>query len=474
MADQAVEAAFVSAFWGFAARGKEDYALRIADGISPEVFEDHAIGRIYEVLSDRLAVGECRDDPPTTSAALKAAGAERDLALQISGDALYSERTPHRDYARKILTSWRARRQAQLLSDAASKSRDLARVKPDEASDYGARVASSLLLLQKENRSALPEEPEPIADAELAAMDAGGVRGISWPFPKMERHIGTILPGQVIGLSGYPGNGKSTAAANIWRGLQRRGIPCILVPTEMGTGWIRRAWAAEARVPQEIAEGQQWGKADAEMYAAYRRVITASREDRNWVMINRPRLTPSDVMARASILRRRWPGEQVLVILDHMHDLTYRDGETDRHVGAALQAIRKMAQDDDQGGMSVLALLQPRKPPEDTAIYKPIRAHQVRGQVHQILDAHISVFRWSVKTHPHDRTPWGTRRAIVGENGRPEMGKPDAPDTKADDERMYFKADKRRIGGEGPTFWLDFEAPSGRLSETRMMEAMSA
>jgi hypothetical protein len=114
-------------------------------------------------------------------------------------------------------------------------------------------------------------------------------------------------------------------------------------------------------------------------------------------------------------------------------------------------------------------LFQPRKPAAGTTQYGPIAGHQIRGHssIWNELDVHISPFRMWVKTNEQlGRTHWGTV-ACDYEQGKPmpKLAKPESDGAKLDDEHVYIKIDKRRVGGEGPTVMLHFDAPSGAVYE---------
>jgi hypothetical protein len=71
-----------------------------------------------------------------------------------------------------------------------------------------------------------------------------------------------------------------------------------------------------------------------------------------------------------------------------------------------------------------------------------------------------------VECDPVDRNAWGGPRTLVDHRGWPRHAKPKSKAmTKVDDEHLFLKLDKRRVGGEGPTIWLDIEAPCGRIYE---------
>jgi replicative DNA helicase len=457
----AIEATLLGRFWYLAQHGAEE-AERIMGRMGVEVFSDEAMGAAYGHLCDRLAAGLPCGGQEVSLRLLHLLGVERLATVDeaaVTGQAIGY-------YVRRALESWRARRHALYLADAATEAARLAGESPDRTAAHAEVVADRLAAIHTataEDRT--PQTRDELVDAEHEVMSAGGVDGIRWPYPVLHRICGPILPGECVGITGYPGTGKSLVAANLFNGWLRMGVPVLAFPTEMRAGWLRRAWSAESRVRQEIAERMQWGEASEAERERYARAVEWSR-GLPWEVVNRSEFTPAEVAARARVLRRRYPGQHVLVVVDHMHNLVYPHGEVDRHVGLATKMLRELAQDDGDGGMSMVLLFQPRKPPTAEDRYKAVRAHQIRGQVEQVLDTHISPFRRYVKTMPHFNTAWGTASCLYDHRGLPEAADLEDPTGKPDDEHVYLKVDKRRIGGEhGPIVMLNIEGPTGHIYE---------
>lgn len=476
MAALETEAVFVGTFWLASSAGHEN-TLRVAAALPPEVLEHEPLRRGFAVLAQRYAAGRpCALDNVECYAELtRAMGPEACSSLWDQAQAAVG--TKIGPYVRAVLDSYRARRQAMLLDDAACEAKRLASEHPDRARQYGEHIAEKLVTIHAElPDGGAPQSQDELIDAEMDSMSAGGVDGISWPYPKLQRILGPILPGEAIGITGMPGSGKSTLLANLFNHWRHRNVACIVFPTEMREGWLRRAWTAEARVPQEIAEKRQWKLATPDQRENYKFAVEGSR-GMPWEVVNRSEFTAEEIVARARVLRRRFPGRHVLVLVDHMHNLVYPGGEVDRYVGLATKRLREMAMDDQEGGMSVVLLFQPRKPEKIQDRYRAVRAHEIRGQVEQVLDTHISPFRRFVKTMANFKTPWGAPSALTDYRGIPEAAELDDPFGKPDDEHVYLKADKRRIGGEfGPTIMLHTEGPTGFIYEMddRMPEDAAA
>jgi replicative DNA helicase len=492
----ATELSFIAYVWAGAVAG-DPKAERVMAGIPPEALHDQVASAFYRVLCDRYAAG-VSIEPANAELARQLRAIDREATDQVLAQAEHASSVDLTRFAWDFHTRWSAEQQTALLKDFSDVAgQALEASEPERALKAAEDVALKVLTMQAERAAVqAPQSRDEIVDAEIASLEAGGVRGITWPFPKMQRMLGSILPGRVIGITAFPNGGKSTLLANLFRLFIRRNVPCLVAPTEMRTDWLRRAWAAEARVPQEIAENQMWSRKDEEMgrylqdlwecdaneviglldtyRQRYGEVVELSRH-LPWEVINKSDITVDQVIARWRILRRRYPGVHVIGMLDHLHNLSYPGGETDKHVGGAIRRIREFCLDDREGGFSAIVLLQPKKPERHTnAEYKPIYAREIRGQVAQVLDVHMSLYRRWVKTSTAGLTPWGTPLAArTATGGLYFAEKPGEEDAKLDDEDVYLKPDKRRIGGEGNTFMLDFNAPTGEITERARLAAVA-
>jgi GTPase SAR1 family protein len=477
------ELTFVGCFWRLAADG-DPKAQRIAAGLPPEALTDGEMARSYSVLAQRVAAGQdVGMNNPDVMTPLLAVSPQ--IASNLWDTATLNGHLDITPHVRWLHTGYQARRQAQLFAAAARELEGLAASDPAAALKVAEGEAMRSLTLGLETAAQqAPQTRKEITDAELAVLESGGLTGISWPYPKMQRILGPILPGRLYGITAFPNCGKSTLLANLFRGFTVRGYPCLVAPTEMRTDWLRRVWAAHAGVPQEIAENQLWSAASEEVarylgelwgctahevdgiLATHRgRYEDAVRlfEGLDWEVINKSDLTIEQIISSFRVLRRRYPGQHVIGMVDHMHDLRYPQGETDRWVGQATRALREFCKDDP--AFSCIVLFQPKKAQNEQDQFKPIRANEIRGQVAQVLDVHLSIYRRYVKTSPVEKTPWGSFACLTNERGLPEGAKPEDGGAKVDDEHMYLKPDKRRIGGEGPSFMLDMLAPSGLVYE---------
>lgn len=463
MASTQVEASFVGQFWRAAqaeGQGDEPAAWQATSRIQPEHLEHAGFRRTYEILQLRFSEGvpmtpdavidDLRDAKPAP---------DGDSLNEVIDAAFTSAQLEH--FADRVLNDYRRRELRGLYSKGAAAL--------ESAGDRGGAhsIADRIQLQTMElfTGSMAPDAfktKDELVDEGIARARDPASPGLVVPWPKLDRACGPWVPGEVVGVSAFSGSGKSTFVASMFFEYARRGIPVIAFPTEMRERWLDRAVAALTRVDQWRAEKSRWKGADDQLerfVAGYEQVRSY-----DWTVVNRAAITPTEISIATRILRRRWEGRPVVVIVDHMHRLDYGGEDPDDVAGGATQLLKNLAGDDRGGGMVMVLLYQPRKPSDN--IYRPISPHEIRGhsRIWNELDVYLSPFRAWVETM-EVKTDWGTRRCKYHHNGKPALAKPNAAGAKIDDEHFYVKVGKRRVGGEGETVVLDFHAPSGQVTE---------
>jgi replicative DNA helicase len=463
MADQNLEAQFLALFLREAEAGGEA-ALRIVGNMKPDVFEYEEIAKAYEYASGRFAKGDSLTDLE----------AEAKLT-EILGDVWYHTIRGQSkqdgkivELTRKVVFNYRARRQAEYLKRLAEKAEALVGTNDEQA----AQLADSAISKLATFHSSLSDQGRPQTQTEVTThllnkiQNRGAASGIAMPYQKLHGITGGLLPGDLMAIAAYSGTGKSLLVANFWRQFVMANVPVIAFPTEMGLSWLARGIASHAKVPQMVAEREQWDRATQAEIESYELAVRELGQ-RPWEIVDRPSITPDEIIARASVLRRRWPGKPVVVMVDHMHRLNYGRQEADYAVGAATRALRNWARNDDQGGIILILLYQPRKPADDIMFYRPVEGYQIRGvsEVWNEIDFLLSPYRRWVMTSPTSTTPWGTPSIMYDKDHHPIWAAPKKDGAKVDDEHVYLKVGKQRTGGEGPTVMLNIEAPSGHIYE---------
>lgn len=461
MAKMEVEASFLSAWW-HAAREGNDAAVKIMGHISGEMLEYEQIAEAYDYLVNRYAGGEDLDDLESQSDLQKILGTEWygtiHTGAQTGGNI--------GKHTRSVLFNFRARRQAAFLAEKAEEAAQLVGENDHKAHLIADEAITKLATFHTTKGDlAKPVSRDEITEAAVQRLrDRGSNSGIAMPYPKLADQLGNLVPGDVVAVSGYSNSGKSLFAANLWRQFATAGVPTISFPTEMGLAWHARGVASQARVPQLYAERGQWDQASQDQIEAYEfalRELGACP----WEIVDKGSISPKEIIARASVLRRRWIGQPVVVIVDHMHRLDYGREEADHAVGKATKMIRNWARQDTMGGIIAILLFQPRKPADEIELYKPVDGFRIRGksEVWNEIDILLSPYRRWVMTEPNFKTPWGTPSTKFTDDGYPKFTVPNKDGAKLDDERVYVKIGKRRVGGEGPTVMLNIDAPSGHV-----------
>ena len=425
-----------------------------------EMLEYEQLGRAYDYLATRLAKGAPLQD-------LEVEAQLTEILTEEWYDVVsdpFRSRGNVATYTKQVLWSYRARRQASYLQNVAEETARLLGSAEHRAREIADAAIGKLATMHTvEGDLQRPATRQEITDR---ALDRVAKRtksaGLPWPYSKLQDQIGNLLAGDVIGITGYSGAGKSLLVANLWRLFVMAGVPVISFPTEMGLAWHARGVAAQSRVPQLIAEREQWDMANEQQIGAYE---AALRElgGKQWEIVDRGSITVAEIIARTTVLRRQWPNQTVVLIVDHMHRLNYGKEEADVVIGTATKEIRNWIREDEYGGMIALLLYQPRKPSDEVEFYKPVSGYQIRGKIEVFneLDILLSPYRRWVKTDARSKTPWGSPATQYDEGGYPSFAAPNAKGAKLDDERLYVKIGKRRVGGEGPTIMLHVDEPSG-------------
>ena len=467
MAKLEIEAQFLAAFIAEAQQKKES-AVRIMGHIRPDMLEYEQIAQAYEYLSQRHAAGKPVDDMEVQTHLRGVLGDDWYISIWTESK---KDGEPCRTYAARVQVNWRARRQARYLADAAKQSEELVGKKDEKAKRLADEIITNLSSFHHvEGDLSKPVSREEITNRALKRLqERKGSEGIKMPYQKLATEIGNLVPGDMVGVVAYSNGGKSTVSANFFRHFVINNVPTIVFPTEMGLAWHARAVAAHARIPQIVAEREQWDLASKEQIEAYEFALKDIGRC-PWEIVPQASISIDQIMARASVLRRRWPGKPVVVMIDHLHRLDYGREDPDFGVGPATQRLRNWAREDDMGGIIVFALYQPRKPADEIEHFKPVSGFQIRGKstVWNELDILLSPHRRWVETGI-GKTPWGTP-ACRYQNGRPVFTVPNKEGAKLDDEHVYIKIGKRRVGGEGPTVTLDVEGPTGHIRDFHVAE----
>ena len=327
------------------------------------------------------------------------------------------------------------------------------------------RLASKILQVYAHTGVGAQEDRESLLDELWGMAFEENESGVAVPWPKLNDQIGPLVAGEIVGVSAFSGQGKTQLASNWFAGLCGGGTPCVYFSTEMGKRLIQRTAASESLQSQRRAEKNIW--ADDEWGRGRYQAALSRMKEWPFEVVTKPNISPGEIVRRTKVLRQKWPGETVVIFVDHCHRLDYGTEDPDKLVGRATKLFKDAAMADDEGGLIFILLYQPRKPSDVELLHKPVAAHQIRGSsmVWNELDIHLSPYRAYVETDPSGKTPWGTPVTRLNANGAPIVMEPTNPSAQLCDNHVFMSIDKRRIGGAGPTVFLSFHAPSGRISE---------
>lgn len=476
MAEYHVEATFVGQFWAATTSDEErDQALAWeASAVQPEWLESEGLRALFDLLRVRFVENKPNDtaDVQTVIASEPRIRSEdRTAAAERWGGI-----GQLRHHVEAVKRSAQLREAAELVQKTFQHIETKGDVKQDGGRAMAERLSFKLMDLYGRRDGGGWKDRDTLIDEVIARSDRGEVSGIEAPYPKLAKACnGPWVGGDTIGITGYSNSGKSLLLANLFLDLVRRGYPCIVFPTEMGNRFLDRVGALAAGVDQAVAEKQQW-KGRAEQLERFQHELHELR-GLEWAMVDRGEIGPAEVATAIRILRRKWAGQTVVAMVDHVHRLHYPKGvsaDEQNGVGAATRMFKNMAVED--GHLVNILLYQPRKPSNEKMKYRPVSAMEIRGhsEVWNELDIHMSPYRAWVRTTAF-RTAWGKRMTKLDQDGRPEMVAPDSDNAKVADEHFFLKIDKRRVGGEGPGIYLNIHGPSGRIyEEARVPERQTA
>lgn len=468
--------------WLSHASAGNDVAMELASHIQPDSFTDEFYRQTYEFFSEKVARGETINDAVSDRQWLHIAKQLNRMEEweRVARMRYHEPENPEdlKRHGRALLALQRGRFQYDMCLGAASLTLE---AMGGHSELTVKQIADDLMDRLMRLHSRLAENPGPVTQAEIAEylisrVNTDKTPGIDWPWQCMQQGLGTIAPGDVVGLSAYSGNGKTMFVANLFLALIVFGIPVIVFPTEMGLRFLERVVAIAARVPKRFAEKGDWRQATPEQMERYRRAMR-DLVGLRWDVVKDGNLSPIDIIARVKVLRRKYRGLHVLAIVDHAHRLQYPKGvKADDALGAAeaTRMFKNHATSDTDGGLSYLVLYQPSQPENEALKYRPVGMYKIRGHSGSTteLDVHMSCFRRLVRcdTTGHNKTPWGTPSALW-ESPTDPLPAPGTYDdrgggTKVDDQHFYMTSDKDRVNGEVlNTMMLNCHAPSGFIYE---------
>lgn len=468
--------------WICAAQASEPVAVEMATQVPPDVFQDEFYRQVFEYLAEKVVKGEAVGDTVTSRHLLHIAktlnSVDKYAQLQRMMGYLPGDPEELKGYGRTLIVQRRGQIQLELCIGAAQLTENaLGNLGDLTVKQVADNLMDRLLNLHSRlSENGGPVTQQEIADHLIARVTRERAVGVDWPYACMQRQLGTMVPGDVIGVSAYSGNGKTMFMANLFLAFIMADVPVIVFPTEMGLRFLERVVAISARVPKKYAEKGDWREATDAQMERYRFAMK-DLVGGAWDIVKEGDVSPADVVSRTRLLRKKYKGRTVVVMVDHAHRLKYPNGvKADDALGAgeATRMFKNHATSDTEGGLVYIVFYQPRQPESEAQKYKPVSMYGIRGHSGSTteLDAHLSCFRRLVKcdTTGELKTPWGTPRALwdTVHDLMPTPGdwEERGRGTKVDDEHFYLTSDKDRVNGEQlHTMVMRCHAPSGYIYE---------
>lgn len=377
--------------------------------------------------------------------------------------------TQNTDYWCKQLLDKHKRRQVYEAAGSLISTMDMAEAMDQDAFDhivgrYNNIVASATMDCD-DNDDSIPK----LRDRLLGEMrSSGNGVGYSPGWGPLEKEIGRIVPGKLIVLSAYSGQGKSTLLANMFVRLILQGANVAVFPTEMGRDWFHRVVCIWARVVndeiipyQNIERGIGLDEDADKYYVRALDQLFGGAAPGRFTVNTKASMTPTTILAGMRTYRRQ--GFNIFMI-DHGDRLRYDPNNYERHRADTCIDIRNLAKDTDA---TVLLAYQPRKPDNITGdLTRPLTDADIRGRSEIWNEADITMFpyrpivRCNEYTGTTEYDGYGYPDILRTKRDREEVSK---TCQKLDDENFHIKISKRRAGGEGDTTFMQFCKVSGTI-----------
>src|SRR5688572_3735496 len=181
--------------------------MRVMAHMRDEMFEWEELGSAYAYLARRFAKGAPLDDLEVESRLTEILGADWYEVLvtrQEQGGKIG-------DYTKRVLFSYRARRQAQYLAELAERAADLVGKHEEQAHEIADSAIGKLATIHTtQGDLEKPVSREEITARAIARLTSHTKNaGVAWPYGKLQDQMGNLLPGDVVAVAGYSGSGKS-------------------------------------------------------------------------------------------------------------------------------------------------------------------------------------------------------------------------------------------------------------------------
>jgi len=328
----------------------------------------------------------------TVSEAMKAKGsydrAGGDLTLlEISGEVVTSSSIlAHAKIVKDKSLKRKQIRLASWLNGAAFGDRPGAEIQDE--------LEKQSFALHEQNRSTAVLRP--IRDvliesfAAIAKLQAGGLTGLPTGLKSVDAHMGGMQPGDLIVLSGRPGQGKTSIGAQIGISVAERGNQVAFFECEMkDRAIVDRALFAKANISHQLFKH---GKIEESRFKDLKTASDALK-DIPFFINDAAGITPMQVRSQSRRLQRE--GGLSLIVIDNIQrmksdsatsDVRVRTGE----VSAALKEIAK------EFNVPVIAISHLRRLTNGEGTEPTLADLQESGNIEQDADIVLSLFNLSL------------------------------------------------------------------------------
>jgi replicative DNA helicase len=376
-------------------------ALHSCEGLEPHHFFEAFHGRLFERLRDLIGKGRLAEP-----VILKDWFKEDQAFLDLGGIRYLADlvdmappMSAAGEYALAVIDS-SLRRDLILIADAARSEAASGKGK-DGARGIIAEVEGALMgLTLHQGRTRLVSATE-ASQSVLDYLDTDQVEtGILTGLPPLDEHLGSLLPDDLILLSGRPGMGKSALASCIALNVARTGVGVIEINSEMSTDQMMR------RHLTDICFGR-WGKAAATYKDIRRRRVSGEQLGQlRWakeiidtlplMMVKRTGLTVGNLRSMVRRQAALWRNQGIklgLITVDHVGLLQADGGGRDRYTDQTNIAIAMKALADELH-IPVIALVQLSRKVEDRDNKRPMLSDlRDSGAWEENADTVIGTFR---------------------------------------------------------------------------------
>lgn len=362
--------------------------------LEPTHFYDPAHAALFETIATMVAEGR-KVTPPLVMGELPAEWPDgepeqrQQYLAHLAANATTLVNVP--DYARAVRQAWLRR---GLLSVADELAHDVIHAAGDAAKmvDKAEQQLGELRVHAQVRRSPAMTDALDDTMAQLSAAMAGKQQvGMTWCLPEIERVTDSVIePGDLVGMLGASGDGKSSLALQMARHTADAGKPVLFLSGEQSVQQCIRQLCAQRLGISAKAIRRGRGHMSEEEFeqvaaeAAVMRQLPLAVE--TWSDATVAKLTAQV----RSFTRAYGPG---LVILDHAKKVLPDDKRAmfAQQVFAVMDGLKVMARDT---GNAVLVLMQRNSDFLRRQVMRPVRADSYGGEGPlQPLDTGFAIFR---------------------------------------------------------------------------------